>query len=150
MLMERDCQNRLTGREPVQDSSSNTDIRNQQNWYIDKDVDIDSSSTAAAAISLDITCMASPHFWQLVTMKCGTQATYGNSIRARQSGNSKQQHGVCLVRATRRPGEGKLEAVEAVISDGVHRPRYVRKGTSCLHDDFAGCLCLSLGLSYAV
>ena len=34
-------------------------------------------------------------------MKCGTPATYGNSIRARQSGNNKQ-HGVCLVRAMSR------------------------------------------------
>ena len=131
-------------RKPVQNSSSNIDIRNQQVWYIDKDVDIDSSSTAAgAAISLDITCIASPHFWQLATMKCGTQATYGNSIRARQSGNSKQQHGACLVRATRRPGEGKLEAV---ISDGVHRPRYVREGTSCMTLLRGACACLRLSV----
>ena len=90
------------------------------------------------------------HAWLLLISgnwlpwSAGTQAAYGNSIRARQSGNSKQQHGVCLVRAARRPGEGKLEALKAVISVGVRRPRYARRGTSCLHDDFAGCLCLSV------
>ena len=138
-LIERDWERRVTVRKPVQNSSSNIDLRNQQVRYIGKDVDTDSSSIAAAAISLDITCMASPHSWQLATMKCGTQATYGNSIRARQSGSSKQQHGACLVRATRRPGEGKLEAV---ISDGVRRPRYVREGTSCMTLLRGACACL--------
>jgi len=71
----------------------------QQIWYIDKDVDVDGSSSTAAATVLILHAFASPHFWQLATRERGTPATYGNSIRARQSGNSSKQHGVSLVRA---------------------------------------------------
>jgi hypothetical protein len=73
--------------------------QSQQAWYIDKDVDVDGSSSTAAATVLILHASASPHFWQLATSECGTPATYGNSIRARQSGNSSKQHGVSLVRA---------------------------------------------------
>lgn len=109
----------------------------QQIWYIDKDVDINCSSTAAATV-LDITCMASPHSWQLASMECGTQATYGNSIRARQSGNSSSSMAYVWFGVR---GEGKLEALQAVISDGVASsevPSDAREGTSCLHDAFCG------------